>query len=187
MVFTGWRKWLDRLSSSRNSQRGHARRPRGRLRLETLEQRLTPTVRTWTGASGIDIFWSDARNWQGNAAPVPGMDSLLFPAGATKFTSQNDFPQGTDFQAISFTGGGYTITGNPMQLGNLLGVGTITDNSGATTTTINLNIQFAGNSGAETFTISPGTVLTIGGKLSGASGIQLQKRNNGTLILNNDN
>src|SRR5438132_5024302 len=188
MVFTGWRRWLNRLSSSpRTSKPGPARRQRSRLHLETLDQRLTPTVKTWTGASGVDTFWSDANNWQGNVAPVPGMDSLLFPVSATRYTSQNDFAQGTDFQAITFAGGGYTITGNPMQLGNLLGVGSVTDNSGATTNTINLNIQFAGNSGAETFTISPGTVLTIGGKLSGASGIQLQKRNNGTLILNNDN
>src|SRR5205085_7755320 len=59
--------------------------------------------------------------------------------------------------------------------------------TGVQTCALPIYIQFAGNSGAETFTISPGTVLTIGGKLSGASGIQLQKRNNGTLILNNDN
>src|SRR5437588_4851934 len=144
MVFTGWRKWLNRVSSSsQKSKRSSARRQRGRLHLETLEQRLTPAVKTWTGASGIDIFWSDARNWQGNGAPVPGQDSLLFPLSAVKFTSQNDFPQGTLFQALTFQGGGYTLTGNPMQLGNpFTNVGSVTDNSGATTNTINLNMQF---------------------------------------------
>src|SRR5438128_438027 len=103
MVFTGWRKWLNRVSSSsQKSKRSSARRQRGRLHLETLEQRLTPTVRTWTGASGTDIFWSNPNNWQGNIAPVPMQDSLLFPVSAVKFTSQNDFPQGTDVQAITF-------------------------------------------------------------------------------------
>ena len=103
MVFTGWRKWLNRVSSSsQKSKRSSARRQRGRLHLETLEQRLTPAVKTWTGASGIDILWSDANNWvnqatSGHQAPSSG-DTLIFSSSTTNnplftsnaFTSNND-------------------------------------------------------------------------------------------------
>src|SRR5438105_392640 len=189
MFFTGWRQWLRRQSSSsRSCKRRSGREPNARLRLELLEQRLAPATRTWSGA-GVDNLWSDAKNWQGNVVPVPVQDSLVFPANAAKFTSQNDFAASTDFQSITFTGGGYTVSGNPMLLGTLFsGNGGITDQSGTNTNVISLNIQFAGGfRGTETLATTPGTVLTIAGKLSGAPTIQLQKRDTGTVILSGDN
>jgi hypothetical protein len=42
--------------------------------------------------------WSNAKNWQGDVAPVAG-DFLVFPEGVGG-KSTNDFPAGTAFQGI---------------------------------------------------------------------------------------
>jgi large repetitive protein len=198
MWFPSWSQWLDQLvnSSARFGPGRSARPARGvtvrRPRLEILEPRLAPATRTWTGA-GTDNLWMDPQNWSGNVAPVPGQDSLLFPGTAAQFTAVNNFSSGSDFLSITFSGGGYTLSGNPIQLGSQSnGTGSLTDNSGATTNTINLNIAFAGPRqggfvGTETFSATPGTLLTIAGQISGPSSVQLQTRNTGTLVFSGDN
>ncbi len=72
-------------------------------------------TRTWTGASSS--AWSDGGNWVGGTPPVAG-DDLVFPGGAPGSVT-NDFPAGTSFQSLSFTGttGTYTLSGNPIVLG----------------------------------------------------------------------
>ena len=54
---------------------------------------------------------SAAGNW-GGTAPNNG-DDLVFPAGATSFNPQNDL-SGLSVQSITFTGSGYTLTGNAI-------------------------------------------------------------------------
>ena len=99
---------------------------------------------TWTGTSG-DHKFSTAGNWSGNAVPNNG-DALTFPEAATDKTPNNDLTNAS-FALIQFSGGtvsttGYTITGNPLTLGNI--------NDGSTTAdgnTLNLNVTASSGSG----------------------------------------
>ena len=74
-----------------------------------------PATRTWSGA-GTTNSWSEGANWVGGVAPVPG-DDLVFPSGAARKTaSTNDFANGTTFNSISLTDGGYSLLGNGIRL-----------------------------------------------------------------------
>lgn len=75
----------------------------------------TGLTRTWDGGSGSDSNWTTAANWVGDVAPAPG-DALVFPAGAARTSNNNDFPAGTTFDAIQFTGSGYSVSGNQIVL-----------------------------------------------------------------------
>src|SRR5262249_58317129 len=72
-------------------------------------------VKAWTG--GVSGAWSNPNNWQGAVAPAPG-DDLVFPASAANKTNTNDYPAGTFFSSLTFTGNGYTIGGNGITLAN---------------------------------------------------------------------
>jgi hypothetical protein len=70
--------------------------------------------KTWTGG-GADDNWTTGANW-GGTAPSAG-DDLFFPGPTPRLTPNNDFPAGTQFASITFTGtGGYTITGNAIMI-----------------------------------------------------------------------
>src|ERR1043166_7119118 len=71
-------------------------------------------TRTWDGG-GTDNNWTTATNWVGDIAPLPG-DDLVFPASAAQLSNSNNFPAGTGFNSISFTGEGYTIGGSNLVL-----------------------------------------------------------------------
>jgi autotransporter-associated beta strand protein len=73
-----------------------------------------PLTRTWDGG-GANNNWSTAANWVGDAAPSAG-DRLVFPDGAARLINVNDFGGNTLFSSLSFIGGGYNISGNPIQL-----------------------------------------------------------------------
>lgn len=79
--------------------------------LEVLETRLAPA--TWDGG-GADANWMTPANWVGDVAPLPG-DSLTFPGGAAQTTNNNNFPAGTGFNGLIFSGG-YSISGNGITL-----------------------------------------------------------------------
>jgi len=68
----------------------------------------TGVTKTWDGG-GANNQWTNAINWVGNVAPVPG-DDLVFPAGAAQLGNVNNFPSNTLFNSIRVTGGGYTIS-----------------------------------------------------------------------------
>jgi len=74
-------------------------------------------VRTWTGA-GADALWSNAANWD-TGVPAPG-DAVVFPPGAGSLTSEDDLAPDLAFASITFTGSGYTLSGNPLQLSGAL-------------------------------------------------------------------
>src|SRR5579884_3671686 len=81
----------------------------------SLAAHLSAATRTWTGAAGNN--WTVASNWSGGSAPVAG-DDLVFPAsGANQNTTTNDFPSGTLFHSIVFSGGGYSLNGNGFTIG----------------------------------------------------------------------
>jgi parallel beta-helix repeat protein len=68
-----------------------------------------PATRVWTGSDPDDGLWSSPENW-GGTAPNPG-DRLVF-AGALRLANENDFPAGTTFRSITFTGDGFELSGN---------------------------------------------------------------------------
>jgi autotransporter-associated beta strand protein len=80
--------------------------------VQHLENRLAPAI--WNGG-GADSNWMTPQNWVGDVAPVAG-DVLEFPSGALQSASVNNFPAGTAFAALSLTGSGYQLGGNPITL-----------------------------------------------------------------------
>jgi hypothetical protein len=139
-------------------------------------------TRTWTGAGG-DNRWSTAANW-GGTAPVAG-DDLVFPNGALQLSNTNDLAGGTSFHSISFPGpvGGYTISGNPIQLVAGLTANNNTRNyfnlaigltAPQTFTIFGDGLRFNGpiNLGSNTLTFAgPTGVVTLNGAVSGTGGI----------------
>jgi autotransporter-associated beta strand protein/YVTN family beta-propeller protein len=117
----------------------------------------------WTG-QGATNNWSDAGNWQGGSAPNPG-DALVFPSGASQLANTNDFPDGTSFYSLTFTGAGYDISGNAITLTS----GMSANPSGATDT-VEVNITLGTNT---TFTVNTGATLILSGNLDGSGGMQL--------------
>jgi uncharacterized repeat protein (TIGR01451 family) len=72
-------------------------------------------TRTWTGGDVSNSNWSDPDNWD-TGAPVAG-DLLVFPQTAARKSNMNDLAPGTTFESITFTGSGYSITGNDLDVG----------------------------------------------------------------------
>lgn len=112
------------------------------------------TALTWSGAGGDDN-WSNARNWVGNLAPVPG-DSLFFPSSSSG-TTNNDIT-GLSLVNIDIQGGGYTLSGNNISL-----TGGLTSEAG--NNTYDLNTTLVGNPSIDDQTGD----LTIDAVLSGAN------------------
>jgi fibronectin-binding autotransporter adhesin len=146
---------------------GRRARPRPfRPRLEALEERLTPSTRTWSGAGGNNL-WSTAANW--DAAPVAG-DDLVFPANAARLSNVNDTAIGRAFGSITFTGSGYSISGNRITLnGNGINAGQLVSG----TDTLDLNITLSGSDQPVTvgFSNLSGGVLVLSGLVSGTTGM----------------
>src|SRR6476620_3604928 len=89
-------------------------------RPERLEDRIAPALFRWdgqpdAGGASPDNKWTTAANWVGDVAPPPGSD-LEFPLAASQPINVNDFPAGTAFGSITFTGYNYDITGNRITL-----------------------------------------------------------------------
>jgi hypothetical protein len=74
-------------------------------------------IATWDGG-GDDDNWMTAANWANDVAPVPG-DRLVF-SGYTRQSSTNDFSAGS-FDSITFTNGGFTLSGSNAVTLNPLG------------------------------------------------------------------
>ena len=71
-------------------------------------------TRTWDGGGGTDKNWMTAANWASDVQPAAG-DRLVFTT-ATTTLSNNNFPAGTVFDGITFSSGGFTLTGNSVKL-----------------------------------------------------------------------
>src|SRR5262249_50893250 len=87
---------------------------RHRLELELLEHRLAPATHTWTGATSN--LWSDNTNWNGGSPAGDTSAVLVFPGGTANLSIMNDL-NNLAVQSITFSGNGYSISGNQLTLG----------------------------------------------------------------------
>src|SRR5262245_16517107 len=108
-----WVRWL---RSALPQPRKALKKAPQKLLLERLEDRLAPADATWTGGAGAaNPQWSNAANWQGGIRPTGALDNLFFPNVANK-TSVNDLAAGAQINSITFSSGGYTLSGNTISL-----------------------------------------------------------------------
>jgi hypothetical protein len=72
--------------------------------------RIAPAAMTfvWDGEAG-DGKWTTAANWVGDVAPIPGAALIFQPEVFEEVT--NDFPAGTEFESLTFSGTFYKVTG----------------------------------------------------------------------------
>jgi hypothetical protein len=106
-------------------------------------------TRTWDGG-GANTSWTTAANWVDDIAPVAG-DDLVFPAAAAQMTASNNFFLFTSFNSITFTGGTYTIGGNPITLASGM-------TASAGTHLVNIIIRL---SAPQTFLSDTGATLSV--------------------------
>ena len=154
-------------------------------------------TKTWTGL-GADANWSTAANWSPSGAPVLG-DDLLFPAGASRLSNNNDTAAGTEYHTLSVTGpaGGYTLAGNAIQLA----AGLTADNTSQNTVSLAISLvlpqtfsvsgdrlKLAGpiDLGANTLTFSTSStgVVEVSGEISGAGGVTISGVAGGVVFFN---
>ena len=151
-----------------------------------------PTNKVWTGASAASGNWADGANWI--PRPPSAGDFLIFPAGASRLTSNtNDLPANSTVGSITFGGAGYILGGNTVNLEkgifctNATGTNAITlglqlnadlpvECSNATA-----GLEFAGNLNLSNRTMTVRTVgqILVSGAISGNGSVV--KTNLGTL------
>src|SRR5688572_974686 len=138
-------------------------------------------VKVWDGG-GADSNWMTKENWVGDVAPIPNEDSLEFPAGAARKTNSNNFPSGSLFLGIHFSGptGGYVLSGQLLLLGGPL---TSSNTSGSNA----INFAISTSTAAALTTVNSGVSLIVGQinlltdvALSGAGNITITGNLNGT-------
>ena len=182
-----FRSFLKTVSNTIRSQSGlgarltRRRRNQRNLLVDELEPRLLLTARIWDGGGGIaNTNWTNRFNWEGNVAPVAN-DDLSFPASATVRVTNNDFPSGaaSNFRSLSFTGSGYLVTGNPIQLTAGINVASATG-----TIDVNASIQFVG-AAARNINVGSNAELILERSVSGTGALVKQDFGRLTLAGNN--
>lgn len=139
--------------------------------MESLEKREVFAVSTWSGA--VSGLWSNAGNW--DVAPTTG-DDLVFPASASQLTMLNDLSAGESFGNITFSGAGFNLTGNLVQVG-----GSVQSDQASGNNTIALDLTFTGN--GTVGVAQTGANLDLQSTVNSAG--NLTKSGQGTLTLSN--
>ncbi len=152
-------------------------------RIEDLESRSLMAVLTWTGAaevmnSSFNGFTSDCggtTNWQGNVVPAAG-DTLIFPQGADYIgTIVNDTAADTAY-TLQFSGEGYDLTGNDIDLNGLTDSTTPVSMTG---NTIEAGLALSTDQTIEVTHL--GETLDIKGAISSSDSNSLTKTGSGVL------
>jgi autotransporter-associated beta strand protein len=186
--------WLSRLMSpkSRGARRA---RPSCRPQLERLEDRVTPSIQTytWTGFAG-NGKWSDANNWApsglGYAPWLNGPVKLEFFGYSPQMPCHDDITN-LAVDSINFDAPSAWIDADPgasITLTN--GITTNWVTAGATDR-MNVPIVLANNPSGHAMTIDPsqplslGPVISSGAALSGAGGLTVT--GGGVLMLDGSN
>jgi autotransporter-associated beta strand protein len=73
------------------------------------------STETWSGGDANDVEWMSNDNWAGLGG-VGSDDDLVFPAGAARTSNHNNFGANFSFHSLTFTGNGYTVTGDQILL-----------------------------------------------------------------------
>jgi len=108
--------------------------------------------RVWTG-QGSNADWSNPNNWAGQSAPVAG-DNLIFPAGGAQPANTNDLAAGTALGNVVFQAGGYSVSGNAIELN-----GSLDGSASSGNTSFNLGVTLTGASSV--LTGGPGSDITL--------------------------
>jgi hypothetical protein len=162
------RAWLTATPSAHK-----VRRPaRQQIRVRALEPRAQPAVHTWTGA--VSALWSDTGNWTGGPPASDNQAALVFPNGAANLTNTNDLT-GLSLSSVTFSGSGYDITGNGVQLQT---AGSVANSN--PTGTNEIDLAFALLNTATLNSASASTTLTLGGVLSGTADVTVS--GNGAVV-----
>jgi autotransporter-associated beta strand protein len=145
-----------------------------------LEDRLTPAVHVWSGATGAN--WSFAANW--SYGGVPGGDAnadLIYPAFAVgSLVSTNDYAVPPTIHSITFYGNNFIV-------GSVAG-GSIDLLAGSTVKTLGANNQLNDSilldPGDHLFDVGNGKTLSMNGNINGPAAASLTKDGGkGTLTL----
>jgi autotransporter-associated beta strand protein len=110
---------------------------------------LPAALRTWDGG-GANNNWSNRTNWVSDIAPVAG-DDLEFPTGAARPANNNDFPAGTTFNSLIFSGGTYALGGNALALSSGILATNGSNHAIANALTLNSSQSFVMNFGNSSF------------------------------------
>jgi autotransporter-associated beta strand protein len=156
--------------SSGGRARGAARRkPTRQLRLEALENRLTPTTHFWIGPASGDV-WSNPSNWA-NGVPTTGESGgtvVRFNTG----TNSTDDINGLIVDQILFDGGNNLVQGTtPLGISHATLTTNIQSVSGQNTLAGNLLLVVQGSFLG--VTVNAGA-LVIAGNISGNGGLIMQ-------------
>ncbi len=162
----------------------------------SLDINIAPTpqslIFTWTGNSGVDAKWMTSGNWSSNsgvnltAAPAGNAsEQLIFDDTGTNQATVNNFPNGTSFSTITFTGTAAStaygvVSSNPGTTGDIVlnGSGTVLSNVNPFGSTTNFAVGLT-LVGAATIQNGASNSLTLG--ILGTSALNMP----GTLTLNN--
>ena len=125
---------------------------------------LFASLHIWAGASNGSF--SDASNWIGGSPAGDSAADLVFPPGVAMELT-NDV-SGLTLHSMSFTGSGYTISGNPIALDEAA-----IDNPGGGTDVIVCDVVLSGVSTIRSYSGDLGTALAFTGAISGSGGLTL--------------
>ncbi|MCY2991112.1 MAG: autotransporter-associated beta strand repeat-containing protein [Planctomycetota bacterium] len=132
---------------------------------------------TWDGG-GADNKWTTAANWNLDIAPTGGNHQWLeFPSTASQKSNVNNFASGTAFAGLLFSGSGYSVTGNAI---NLDAKG-LQMSAGSGTDSVSLPVAMTA---ASAWLVASGATLTSSGPIdTTSSGYLLTTNSLGTLNL----
>lgn len=77
----------------------------------------SPAVITWDGSTSGN--WDTSANWDLNRVPNT-LEQVIFPAAGANKTMTNNRPAATSFQKLTFSGSGYSVGGNSVNMTDAL-------------------------------------------------------------------
>ena len=141
------------------------------------------STRTWNGG-GTGNNWSTSANWGASGTPITD-DALIFQ-GTTKLAPYNNIVNGTLSRIgnLTLSSTGFSISGNPLQLGGNWAVGygatwainsTLNQNISITESRAGTTLIFSGtlDNNANTLTLLGAGNVTFSGAISGSGGLTL--------------